>query len=140
MGGETERTMEEKGKMGGREAPPLFSSISPLSLTSFLLLPLEAGTRRPVPLPRRTSSRSNFPAEGETFAFPFSSPFLMLDRCVLGSALALNVRTGKLTDKGWLNRRRRENKQVEDPKKRKKIKTLQVFHLQETFFPIVSAC
>ncbi|XP_054896070.1 uncharacterized protein LOC129366316 [Poeciliopsis prolifica] len=128
-GGETERTKEEKGKMGGREAPPLFSSISPLSLTPFLLLPLEAGTRRPVPLPRRTSSRSTFPSEGETFAFPFSSPFLMLDRCVLGSTLALIVRTGRLTDKGSLNRRRWENKQEEDPKKRKKIKMLQLVFL-----------
>lgn len=40
---------EEKGKIGGRRAPPLSLSISPLSLTPFLLLSLKGRTWWPVP-------------------------------------------------------------------------------------------
>lgn len=55
-GGRVGQKEQERGKMGGRGAPPLSFFISPLSLAPFLLLSLEGRTWWPVLLPRRTSS------------------------------------------------------------------------------------
>lgn len=112
-------------------SPPYL--LSPSLLFSFCLWKQELGGQSLCHVEPLAGPPS--PLKEKPSLFLFLPLFLLLDRCVLGSALALSVRTGKLTDKGWLNRRRWENKQDEDPKKRKKIKTLQVFHLQEAFFP-----
>lgn len=99
---------EEKGKIGGRRAPPLSLSISPLSLShSFSPSVSRRENLVASPLPRRTSSQSTLPATGDP---PLSFSFLFFSFFALGAfepqsakvslssvTAALNERTGKFS-------------------------------------------
>lgn len=97
---------EEKGKIGGRRAPPLSLSISPLSLShSFSPSVSQRENLVASPLPRQTSSQSTLPATGDPpLSFSFLSFFALgafeprSAKVSLSSvAAALNERTGKFS-------------------------------------------